>query len=66
MKLVIVDYGAGNLRSVARAVTHVGGEPLISSSGLDVEQAEALIVPGVGGRRYDAQPEAARPGRPHS
>ena len=48
MKLVIVDYGAGNLRSVARAVTHVGGEPLISSSGRDVERAEALIVPGVG------------------
>ena len=48
MKLVIVDYGAGNLRSVARAVTHVGGEPLITCSGRDVEQAEALIVPGVG------------------
>lgn len=48
MKLVIVDYGAGNLRSVARAVTYVGGEPLISSSGRDVERAEALIVPGVG------------------
>ncbi len=48
MKLVIVDYGAGNLRSVARAVTHAGGEPLITSSGRDVEGAEALIVPGVG------------------
>ncbi len=48
MKLVIVDYGAGNLRSVARAVTHAGGEPLITSSGRDVESAGALIVPGVG------------------
>ncbi len=48
MKLVIVDYGAGNLRSVARAVAHAGGEPLITSSGRDVERAEALIVPGVG------------------
>jgi glutamine amidotransferase len=48
VKLVIVDYGAGNLRSVARAVAHVGGEPLISSSGRDVERAEALILPGVG------------------
>ncbi len=48
MKLVIVDYGAGNLRSVARAVTHAGGEPLITSSGRDVERAGALIVPGVG------------------
>jgi glutamine amidotransferase len=48
MRLVIVDYEAGNLRSVARAVTHAGGEPLITSSGRDVEHADALIVPGVG------------------
>src|SRR3970040_2027248 len=48
MKLVIVDYGAGNLRSVARAVAHAGGEPLITSSSRYVEEAEALIVPGVG------------------
>lgn len=48
MKLVIVDYEAGNLRSVARAVAHAGGQPLITSSARDVERAEALIVPGVG------------------
>ena len=48
MKLVIVDYEAGNLRSVARAVAHAGGQPLITSSGRDVEGAEALILPGVG------------------
>jgi len=48
VKLVIVDYGAGNLRSVARAVAHAGGQPLITSSGRDVERADALIVPGVG------------------
>ncbi len=48
MKLVIVDYEAGNLRSVARAVAHAGGDPLITSSGRDLERADALIVPGVG------------------
>ena len=48
MKLVIVDYGAGNLRSVARAVAHGGGEPVITSEPRDVIAAEALIVPGVG------------------
>jgi glutamine amidotransferase len=48
VNLVIVDYGAGNLRSVARAVTHAGGEPLITSAARDVERADALIVPGVG------------------
>ena len=48
VKLVIVDYGAGNLRSVARAVAHVGGQPLITANPRDVAAAEALIVPGVG------------------
>ncbi len=48
MKLVIVDYGAGNLHSVARAVTHAGARPRITSRPQYVLDAEALIVPGVG------------------
>ncbi len=48
MKLVIVDYGAGNLHSVARAVTHAGTRPLITSNPAYLTDAEALIVPGVG------------------
>jgi glutamine amidotransferase len=47
-KVVIVDYGAGNLRSVARAVAHHGFEPKISCEAKAVEGAEALILPGVG------------------
>ncbi len=47
-KIVIVDYGAGNLRSVARAVAHVGFEPCVSADPEDVDSADALIVPGVG------------------
>jgi imidazole glycerol-phosphate synthase subunit HisH len=48
VKLVIVDYGAGNLHSVARAVTHAGARPLITSNPRYLAEAEALIVPGVG------------------
>lgn len=48
VKLVIVDYGAGNLHSVARAVMHEGIRPLITSSPRYVALAEALILPGVG------------------
>jgi len=48
VKLVIVDYGAGNLHSVTRAVVQVGVRPLVTSSRRYVESAEALIVPGVG------------------
>ena len=48
VKPVIVDYGAGNLRSVARAVARAGYEPLITSEPSAVEQAEVVILPGVG------------------
>ena len=48
MKVVVVDYGAGNLHSVARAVSHAGVRPLITSSGRYLDDADALIVPGVG------------------
>ncbi|MSQ30789.1 MAG: imidazole glycerol phosphate synthase subunit HisH [Dehalococcoidia bacterium] len=46
--LVIVDYGAGNLRSVARAVARAGVEAQISADPHTVEGARALILPGVG------------------
>ena len=51
-KVVVLDYGAGNLRSVVRAVEHVAG-----SAGVDVEvtddfraldRTDACILPGVG------------------
>jgi glutamine amidotransferase len=47
-QVVIVDYGAGNLRSVARAVMEQGYEPLVSCETTAVENAQALILPGVG------------------
>ena len=46
--VVIVDYGAGNLRSVARAVTHAGVEPVVSSDPEAIDGARAVILPGVG------------------
>ncbi len=48
MKLVIVDYGMGNLRSVEKALEKVGMRPVISSAVEDVSSADALVVPGVG------------------
>jgi glutamine amidotransferase len=47
-QVVIVDYGAGNLRSVARAVAHQGFDPLVSCDARTIGRAPALIVPGVG------------------
>ncbi len=46
--IAILDYGMGNLRSVLRAVTHVGGEAEITGDADAVRKADALVVPGVG------------------
>jgi len=45
---VIVDYDAGNLRSVARALVHVGAEPVVSADPDDIDRAAAVVLPGVG------------------
>jgi glutamine amidotransferase len=47
-QVVIVDYGAGNLRSVARAVAKQGFDPLVSCEPGAIDAAKALILPGVG------------------
>ncbi len=46
--LVIVDYGMGNLRSVAKAFEHLGCEAKISNTAGDISRADHLVVPGVG------------------
>jgi glutamine amidotransferase len=47
-EIVVVDYDAGNLRSVQRALEAVGQRPFVTSNPRDVEKAEALVLPGVG------------------
>jgi glutamine amidotransferase len=46
--IAIVDYGVGNVRSVERALVHVGAEPKLTSDPEDLERAEGLVLPGVG------------------
>jgi len=46
--VVIVDYGAGNLRSVARAVAHAGVDATVTAQPQVAARAKVLIVPGVG------------------
>ena len=46
--IVIVDYDAGNVRSVQRACLEVGGDAIISNDPADVQGAERVIFPGVG------------------
>jgi glutamine amidotransferase len=47
-KVAIVDYGMGNIDSVARAVEEAGGNPLITDKENDFETATSIILPGVG------------------
>jgi glutamine amidotransferase len=46
--IAIVDYGVGNVRSVERALAQVGAEPKLTADPEDLENAEGLVLPGVG------------------
>ncbi len=51
MKLIIIDYGLGNLRSIEKALQYVGAEVEISNDPSAIDRADALILPGVGAFR---------------
>ena len=44
----MVDYQAGNLRSVQKALESLGGQPMITSDAGEVERADGLVFPGQG------------------
>ena len=46
--LVIIDYGVGNLHSVKSALDFLGIENKVSRDKKEIEEADALILPGVG------------------
>ena len=47
-RVAILDYGMGNLRSVYKALEHVGAEPELTSDHARVREADAIVLPGVG------------------
>jgi glutamine amidotransferase len=49
MRVTVIDYKAGNLTSVLKALRHLGAEPVVSDADLaPVEFAESILLPGVG------------------
>ncbi len=48
MTVGVVDYGAGNLKSVETALEYLGASFVTSSSPDELRDSDALIVPGVG------------------
>jgi glutamine amidotransferase len=74
-RVVILDYGAGNLRSVAKAFEHEGAEAVLTSDPEVAREAERLVLPGQGhfgqcmtrleqGGLADAVREVVAAGRP--
>lgn len=50
-KIIIVDYGLGNLRSVLRGIEKAGASPGISTDVGEIASAEGIVLPGVGAFR---------------
>lgn len=48
MKVALIDYGAGNLRSVANALHALDVQPVIAAAPEDLSDATHLVLPGVG------------------
>lgn len=46
--IMIVDYGAGNMHSIARALEHVGASVRVSDDPALLDEARAIVLPGVG------------------
>ena len=47
-KIAVVDYGAGNLTSVSKALELTGAEVAVTSEGKTIEKADGVVLPGVG------------------
>ena len=73
--IAIVDYGAGNLRSIQRAIIQAGGDPRITSEPEEIRSADRVVLPGVGNAKAamerlhreglaDAVTEVANVGKP--
>jgi len=50
-RIALVDYGAGNLRSVAKALERSGMEPVVTGDPAVVRAADGVLLPGVGAFR---------------
>lgn len=48
-RVTVIDYGAGNLASVLKALRYLGAEPEVASADqAPIERAERIVLPGVG------------------
>ena len=50
-KVTIIDYGMGNLWSVASAMKFLGANPVVSNDPIEIANSNCLVLPGVGSFR---------------
>ena len=55
MEIAIIDYGAGNVGSVIRALQRLGVNPLLTSDAERIAKADKVIFPGQGEARHAMQ-----------
>ncbi|MEF9876342.1 MAG: hypothetical protein RR772_05465, partial [Gordonibacter sp.] len=48
MRIAVVDYHKGNLKSVERGLVAAGAEAFVTDNAADLAHADALVLPGVG------------------
>jgi glutamine amidotransferase len=48
MKIVIINYGAGNIQSIMFAIERLGFKAVLSNNPEEIQQADKVIFPGVG------------------
>ncbi len=53
--IAVIDYGAGNLRSISRALEAAGAEVVVTSDPEVVRSADAAVLPGVGHAGHSIQ-----------
>ncbi|MGZ3613858.1 MAG: imidazole glycerol phosphate synthase subunit HisH, partial [Thermodesulfobacteriota bacterium] len=47
-KIVIIDYGMGNLRNVQKGFEKIGFEAKLTRNKKEIGRASAIVLPGVG------------------
>ena len=52
MKIIIIDYGAGNIKSIQFAFKRLGVDAILSNSIDDIQNADKVIFPGVGSAKH--------------
>jgi glutamine amidotransferase len=55
MKIVIINYGAGNIQSILFAIERLGYTAVLTNNPYEIQQADKVIFPGVGEASYAMQ-----------